>query len=418
MSLPCRTRRSRSCVRSPCFALLFALWFGAPLAQALAQTESSSSPQLGKTQQAAGTAKAQTFPLEITAGVDLGYDDNVIGANSVNSSGQSSFFTREHLVLSYDRTMEQTEIHAIGVGRFTQFLDLGTDEKAGNVTLALTHNFSQRLSMSDDLFATYQTEPDFAFNVGLENVRSPHYFINNILSLTYHWLPRLAFVTSYNFQRIKYVQSSPQTDFQNRFDNIFSEEAAFNLTSRTVLIGQYRFEETEYDTAPLNSTTHFAIGGVDHHLTEHFDARLLGGASFRSFQNDGERTDPYAEADFLYLGGNHTLSWRTTYRVEQPTVQPAVARRTIRTGLVLRYDLTSRLKSTTAFYFHHDDNEGASPSTTTSTQDSLQLVLGFKYTINKHFAAQLNYEHSIVTSAGVQSGYSRNRVFGGLTYTY
>jgi hypothetical protein len=314
--------------------------------------------------------------------------------------------------------MEDTQIHLIGVGRFTQFLDIGTDEKAGNVTLAVSHNFSQRLSINNDLFATYQTEPDFTFNVGAENIRSPHYFINNIFSITYHWLPRLAFTTSYDFQRIKYVESSPQTDFQNRFDNTISEEAAFNLTSRTVLIGQYRFEDTEYDTAPLNSTTHFAIGGVDHHLTEHFDARVLGGASFRSFEAGGERTDPYAEADILYQGGNHTLGWRTTYRVEAPSVQPAVVRQTIRTGLTLTYDLTSRLKSTSGLYFHHDDNQGFSSSATTSTQDSLQLVLGLKYLIDKHFTARLTYEHAMVSSAGTQAGYSRDRVFGGLTYTY
>ena len=418
MSLPCRTRRSGNRIRCLCLASLFALWFGTPLGRALSQAESYSSHQAGTTAQATTTSKSSGVPLEITAGVDLGYDDNVIGSNSTSGSGQGSIFTRENLVLTYDRPMEATEVHVIGVGRFSQFLDLGTDDKAGNVTLALSHNFSQRFSVTEDLFFTYQTEPDFAFNVGPENVRSPHYFINNTVAITYHWLPRLSFTTSYNFQRIKYVESSPQTDFQNRFDNVLSEEAAFNLTRRTILIGQYRFEDTEYDTAPLNSTTHYAIGGVDHHLTEHFDARLLGGASFRLFQNDGERTDPYAEADFLYQGGNHTLLWRTTYRVEAPSVQPAVIRKTLRTGLALTYDLTSRLTSTTGFYFHHDDNEGASSSNTTSTQDSLQLALGLKYTINKHFAARLSYEYSTVTSAGNQTGYSRNRIFGGITYTY
>jgi opacity protein-like surface antigen len=398
--------------------MLCLLWLGAALDRALAAGQYSSGAQPGATPQSATTAKAQRIPLEITAGVDLGYDDNVIGTNSVNSNGGGSFFTRESLVLSYDRPMEQTDIRAIGVAHFSQFLDVGTDDKAGNLTLAMTHNFSQRLTVSDDLFASYQTEPDFAADVGPENVRSPHYFITNVAAITYHWLPRLAFVTSYNFQRVKYVENSAQTDFQNRFDNLLSEEAVFNLTRRTILLGEYRFEDTEYDTAPLNSTTHYAIAGVDHHLTEHFDARLLGGATFRVFENGGERTDPYAEADFLYQGGNHTLGWRTSYRVEQPSVQPAVARQTIRTGLTLTYNLTSRLSSTSAFFFHHDENEGASQNTTTSTQDSLELVLGFRYTINKHFAARLNYEYSTVTSAGDQTGYSRNRVFGGVTYTY
>ena len=72
------------------------------------------------------------IPLEITAGVDFGYDDHVIGSNAAaNSSGQSSFFAKENLVLTYDRPGEQTEVSLLAVGRFTQYFDVGTDDKDG-----------------------------------------------------------------------------------------------------------------------------------------------------------------------------------------------------------------------------------------------------------------------------------------------
>ena len=134
---------------------MYALWFGKPAARALSQAESTSGHQAGATAQATTTSKSSGVPLEITAGVDLGYDDNVIGSNSTSSSGQGSVFTRENLVLTYDRPMEATELHVIGVGRFSQFLDLGTDDKAGNVTLTLSHKFSQR----DDRSALQQDQP-------------------------------------------------------------------------------------------------------------------------------------------------------------------------------------------------------------------------------------------------------------------
>src|SRR4030095_11267274 len=142
-------------------------------------------------------------PLDITAGVDIGYDDHVLRSSANTSSGgQGSFFTRENIVLSYDRPRERSELSLIAVGRFSQFFDVGTDDKDVSVTLAPTHNFSTRLSLRADVYAAYQTEPNFQSNVGPENVRAPHFDTRDILSLTYHWLPRFATVTTYEFNRI------------------------------------------------------------------------------------------------------------------------------------------------------------------------------------------------------------------------
>ncbi len=85
-------------------------------------------------------------PLEITTGVDFGYDDHVIGSNAAgNSSSPGSFFAKENLVLTYDRPGEQTEFRLLGIGRFTQFFDVGADDKDISVTASFTHNFTTRL---------------------------------------------------------------------------------------------------------------------------------------------------------------------------------------------------------------------------------------------------------------------------------
>src|ERR1044071_4016016 len=99
MSVPCRTGRSRKRVRSLCVVIFFALGLEGSLARA-ASYEAASTPQPGATSQVTTTANPRTPPFEITAGVDLGYDDNVIGSSSTNSNGQASFFTRENLVLT------------------------------------------------------------------------------------------------------------------------------------------------------------------------------------------------------------------------------------------------------------------------------------------------------------------------------
>src|SRR6266487_750207 len=253
MILPCRIHRTCRLIDSLPLAFLFAAFLLVPQNEAIGQYATGST---------AGAAGGATVPLDITAGVDIGFDDHVLGSSTTtSSSGQSSFFARENLVLSYDRPMERTVLHLIAVGRFDQFFDLGTDDKDGNVTLSLTHNFSTRLSFRANVYAAYQTEPNFQTNVGPENVRAPHFDTNDIFSVTYHWLPRLSTVTSYTFQRIKYESSSVSTSAigvgQDRFQNTLAETLQFSLTSRTSLVGEYRFEVIDYDTAPRDATIHF-----------------------------------------------------------------------------------------------------------------------------------------------------------------
>jgi len=421
MILPCRIHQPRNLFNPLSFAFLFTVCLLAPVTEGMGQYAASS------TSEETGVSWLPSVPLQITAGVDIGYDDNVIGASNTttNSSGQSSFFARENLVLSYDRPGEQTEVRLLAVGRFAQFFDVGTDDKDGNVTLSLTHNFSTRLSFRADVYASYQTEPNFQSNVGPENVRAPHFDTNDIFSVTYHWLPRVSTVTSYTFRRIKYESSSSSSSSsssvglsQDRFQNTLGERLQFSLTRRTNLVGEYRFEIVDYDTAPRDSMTHFALAGFDHRLTEHLMINVLGGESFRSLKDDGDTIDPYLEAKLDYQGSNHSVSWTTSYGVEQPSTATASGATAIRTGLNATYRLTSRINSRAAVYYNHSDNQGTSGTGSAGSQDALQFTLGLTYTINKHFALHVDYEHTAQSSSGGTSGYSRNRYFGGLTYTY
>jgi len=415
MILPCRIHQPRRHLGSFPLALLFAACLVGPVSKVLSQEALSSASE------AAGLGWLPAVPVQITAGVDMGYDDNV----TLSSSGQGSVFARENVVLTYARPSESTQVSLIGVGRFSQYFDVsGQNETAGNVTLSLTHNFSSRLSFYASVYGTYQNEPNFTSNVGPQNVVSPFFDTVDIFSLTYHWSSRLSMVTSYTFERVQYFSSSTgnsqngvqNTLAQNRIQNTFSEELQFNLTRRTVLVGEYRFEAIDYDTAPLNSTTNFVLAGVNHNLTEHLRVHVRGGESFRSLENEGDTASPYFEGTLGYVRSNHSLDWTTSYGYESPTATGATTTKTWRTGLNLTYDLTSRLSSTTGVYYHHDENQGGTGST--GTQDFLQLNLGLRYTVNRRLALHIDYQHDSTSSLGSTPGYSRNRYSAGLSYTY
>lgn len=415
MLLPCRIHRARIRVGSLPLALLFvasllALQSGRTWAQAT-----------GSAFERAGVGWLPGIPIQITAGGDAGYDDNV----TLQPSGEGSIFTRENVVLTYNRPGERTQFFVVGVGRFSQYFDVsGQNETAGNVTLSLTHNFSSRLSFYASVYGTYQTQPNFQSNVGPENVVSPFFDTVDIFALTYHWSSRLSLVTSYTFERVQYFSSSngnsqngvQNTLAQNRIQNTFSEEFKFSLTSRTVLVGEYRFQTINYDTAPTDSTTNFVLAGVNHNLTEHLIVHVRAGESFRSLENDGNTASPYFEGTLGYVSSNHSLNWTSSYGYESPTATGATTTKTWRTGLNLTYDLTSRLSSTTGVYYHHDENTGGTDST--GTQDTFDLTLGLRYTINKRFTLHADYNHTTLGSLGMTPGYSRNRYSAGLSYTY
>src|SRR5256885_4831978 len=259
MILPCRIHRARNQVDWLPLAFLFATSF-----LALEPGHTRGQNTTGSSFEQAGVSWLPAIPIQITAGVDMGYDDNA----TLTPNAEGSLFVGENVVLTYDRPGEATHFYLLGIGRFDQYFNVNRNDVDGNVTMSLTHNFSTRLSFYASVFAAYQTAPNFQSNVGPENVISDHFYTTDIFSLTYHWFPRFSMITSYTFNRVKYAQASIG-DSQDRVENTLSEKFQFSLARRTNLIGEYRFEPINYDTAPTDSTAHFILAGIDHNLTEH-----------------------------------------------------------------------------------------------------------------------------------------------------
>src|SRR5215469_2918504 len=186
MILPCRAHHPFKCVDSLTLALLFAVTFMLP-DNGVGQ-EGSASPF-----EAAGVGWLPAIPIQITAGVDMGYDDNA----TLTPSGEGSLFIGENVVLTYSRPWERTQFSLLGIGRFDQYFNVSRNDVDGNVTMSFTHNFSSFLSFYASVFAAYQSQPNFQSNVGPENVVQDHFYTTDIFSLTYHWSTRFSMITSY-----------------------------------------------------------------------------------------------------------------------------------------------------------------------------------------------------------------------------
>src|ERR1043166_4897775 len=115
MILPCRIHQTRCCVDPLSIALLFVACLLIPVTEAVGQYST------GSTSGSGGASSGKVAP-EMTAGVDMGYDDHLLGSNAnTGSSGQTSFFARENVILTYNRPMERTVLNLLAVGRFSEF---------------------------------------------------------------------------------------------------------------------------------------------------------------------------------------------------------------------------------------------------------------------------------------------------------
>jgi hypothetical protein len=424
-----------------------------PAGNVVTQAESTS------TSQEADMNLLSNLPVHLSLALHGGYDDNV---STGAGGGQGSFFTSAGLTLFYSlhgtsagvggssfgtrpggafgpssSASEPTQL-TINSGASVSYYPGATRVRTTDVdtflNLSLSHYFSPRVSVTASVNAAYRTEPDFSSNIGAENVRANYFYTADSASAEYHWTPLFSSVTSDVFDRIQYDSSSVGTSI-NRSENTVGEEFRFSWRPDISLIANYRFQLVDYDSSLLNSTTHFALVGIQKEFNPQLKAVVRGGATFRSYKDDGSRTDPNFEGSLVYVGAhNSTLSWSTRYGVEEPTLtaSPTIqSRTTFRTGLQVEYALSARISARLGGYYHHDENHGFNSTGNVSSgfnstgnvssgfsSDSFEVSLGVRYAIRRYFTFDLDYQHSEVTSGQSARDYSRNRYSAGLTFTY
>src|SRR5262249_44565098 len=123
-----------------------------------------------------------------------------------------------------------------------------------------------------------------------------------------------------------------------------------------------------------------------------------------------------------YIVGQRTsVSWNARYGLEEPDTPGAQSRTTFRTGLHGKFDLTSRVSSTLDLYYTHDDYHTLTTALfpiAPFTEDTFDIGLALRYAITPLVGVQAAYHYTDVTSDNAFREYSRNRVSGGISFTF
>src|SRR5438105_4488375 len=360
-------------------------------------------------------------PVKIYATLLGGYDDNV---GTSRTSKQGSAFTAGNVILDYTFGDPRLQIILNGGAGGTYYYEQVSGQNYDidlKGALAITYKSSPRLTLGSTLLVEYLTEPSFDAPGGLNSRNGNYLYTTDKLFVGYDWSRRFSTKTSYTFEAYNYDNSTVAV-LSNRVSNTFGNEFHLQLVPTTSLVAEYRYDIVSYEDATLDSTTHFALGGIDHTFNPRLSASLRGGAEFRTYDQDGDRTAPYFEGLVTYaLGKRTSVAWNTHYGLEEPEVAGSQSRTTFRTGLQTKFNLTSRISSTVDLYYVHDDYHASTSGpiiTQPFSENTFDGNLSVHYAITPLIGVQAGYHYTDINSDSALREYARNRVFAGVSLTF
>jgi hypothetical protein len=231
---------------------------GGTFAQEMAPSDSKATAELG-------TGKFESFPFKVSVTVRGGYDDNV---NLETFDEDESLFTNAALGVTYQFGNARTQMSLNAGAGATYYFDRDGDDASGEdfddydfnayLGFSITHKATPRLSLAAAVFASYQSQPDFATlnrnNFTISRNSRDFFFSSNRFSAAYMWAPRFSTATSYSLGIVNY-EDDFISFFEDRFEHTIGNEFRFLIMPVTTIVGEYRFGIVDYTDFDARSST-------------------------------------------------------------------------------------------------------------------------------------------------------------------
>ena len=348
---------------------------------------------------------------------------------------QESFFTSAVVGLTYEFGNARTKLSLTGNAGFTYYWDTDsefTDNSEDydlNLSLGfnITHRATPRLTLSASVYASYQTQPSFdTFNnvtFSVSNQNQDFFYTINRFSAGYAWTPRFSTLTSYSLGAVFY-QDDAIANYENRLEHTFGNEFRFLVAPTTTAVFDYRFGLIDYtDDSNRDSFSNYFLAGLDHSFSPRFNVSFRAGVEIRNFDGnvggEEDRVAPYGELTLTYaLAQATSITWANRVGLGQPDSPESYSAMSYRTSLGVRHNFTSRISAGLNFAYQYDNNYG-SFGISGFDQQYFDLSIGVRYAINRNWALDAGYQHTqVVSDESLLRDYSRNRFYGGATFTF
>lgn len=297
---------------------------------------------------------------------------------------------------------------------------------SGSVGLTYVHRLTPRLTVTAQVDAVSQSQPDFSRINGPSRQSTGGNVISasSKLDLAYQVSRRTTAVASYSFNTT--IQPGTSTGGSDGsqgtfYQNTISAQFRYMVTPRTTLVVELREGRTTYPEAVgQDSTGSFLLMGADVNLTSRLRATGRVGEELRSYDAGQTASSPYFESTVaLILIHGSTLQWNNRFGFEEGSTI-GQRRLSFRTNLSLLQAINAHLTANIGIAYNHINISSLqnNPGTQQIVEQQLQANIGLRYVLTRTFSLNLDYSLTDLVSTAPNSGYRRSQVFFGATYTF
>lgn len=366
----------------------------------------------------------ESLPLEYSASVNIGIDDNVTPTDLANRDDEV-LYSSAKLGANYVSRGPQTNIDFnLGLGAI-YYLDTPKSGNAddsnynGNAQLNLSRSVSEQLRLSTRNNLFYGLEPDYTYGVVNSRDNEEYLYFTTDNAVGYKWTDRVATYTGVKYDSLSFDGSDSRNDRNtvtayNQFRYVTSQQTIATL--------DYRYGMTEVDSG-RDSDNQKLLAGVEHRLSESAVLVAKAGAQFRSVDGRSDQTDPTFELSFVQrvneafrvrLGASYEINDYGTSNDGNPFENNEM----LRISAAGDYNLSSKVVFTGGV--NHVGSQYSGEGMADNTVDVLNFHVGATYKFECNASANVTFNHTTSdddSSAGSRD-YDRNRLQAGVTFTF
>jgi opacity protein-like surface antigen len=367
---------------------------------------------------ARGDSLGDPKPMTYSTGIHAGYDSLNYKVGEANDF--DSMFIQGGAGASWSDA-DQTTPWALGVdGGVVHYLDdMGPQDQnnySARATFDVSHTFSDRLSMMNNFYVTYEVEPNFGQGASTALRNGQYFYGYNNFAMSYAWSERFSTTTSYTVDAIKY-EDELIAKLEDRMSHILSQQASWAWSKTLKVVGEYRYRMVNYERGTSNFNSHYLLAGMDKAWSERSTGTFRAGAELYSSDRT-EKTAPYFEASLNHATSDKTsITAFTGLGFDGSELGNYGSRYSARLGTQVNHRITKRFGVNGGMNYAHSTFEGTS-GVPDVTEHQLSAVAGVAYELWDNINVDANYSYSVVMSDDTTREYDRNRVTLGVSAAF
>ncbi len=358
-------------------------------------------------------SESESLPLQYTAGLALGYDDNVF-PTSAGLESSSSYIKGTLAANMVVREDAQTswDFNAL-IGATNYFDDSVTNDTTYNARLAVNvnHRIDERLRFVSRNFFNYGLDLGNFYGAITSRDVNEYTYLSTDNAIGYRWTERLATYTGVGFSMINYTEGGRDVDMFSLYNQF-----RYSLDQTTTLTSSIRYGRSDYEVGDSTDRLTTSVG---------FERRLSDVSSFVAEVGAqfADSSSAYGSASYNYQV-NTQLRARAFARYSQEDTDTVFVggryedKTALRIGAAADYVLSPRVTLTLGGnYTMSDYAEGGALAD--GDWDLFSIYAGVSYKINDAFSVSASINHDTSDSDVIPNrDYDRNRYELGVNFAF